>query len=210
MWKKLTVFGMIGALAYLLHVVLGGALWNGYNHLMQPISDLTASGAPNYALISTITWIYGICVIIFGLSALIYLRTFAPKLAQAGMLIFLVMQIVSTLYGFFPEDLPGAAVTAAGTMHIVITAIIVPLTILAPFLIGFGLRKLEGFEGIGRYSIVTGVIILVFGSLSAVFFANMWPYFGLIERINIGALQLWTFILSYRLFKEHRVQICEY
>jgi len=210
MWKKLTVFGMIGALAYLLHVVLGGALWNGYNHLMQPISDLTASGAPDYSLISAITWAYGICVILFGLSAFLYMRTFAPKRAQAGMLIFLIMQVVSILYGFFPEDLAGAAPTAAGAMHIVITALIVPLTILAPFLIGFGFRKFEGMEGIGRYSILTGIIILVFGSLSAVFFANMWPYFGLIERINIGALQLWTFILSYRLFKEHRVQICEY
>ncbi len=210
MWKKPTVFGMAGVLAYLLHVVLGGALWNGYNHLMQPISDLTAAGAPDQNLMVAITMVYGACVVIFGLSAFMYMRDFAPKTAQAGMLIFLIMQIVSVLYFFFPEDLPGAATTAASTMHIVITALIVPLTILAPFLIGFGFRKFEGMEGIGRYSIITGIIILIFGSLSAIFFANTWPYFGLIERVNIGSLQLWTFILSYRLFKEHRVQICEY
>ncbi len=210
MWKKMTVFGMAGALLYLLHVILGGVLWEGYNHLMQPISDLTAAGAPNQGLLSAFTWAYGACAILFGLSAWIYLKGFAPKLAQAGMLIFLIMQGISVLYGLFPEDLPGGTVTVAGSMHIVITALIVPLTILSPFLIGFGLRRVERFEGIGLYSIITGVVILVFGSLSAIFFANAIPYFGLVERINIGALQLWMFILSYRLFTERRIQICEY
>ena len=209
MWKKMTIFGMIGALAYLLHVVLGGFLWDGYNHLMQPISDLTANGAPDRSLMTAITIAYGLCSILFCASAYMYLKYFAPGIAKAGILIFLAMHIISILYGFFPEDLAGSAVTFAGTMHIVITALIVPLTILAPFFLGFGLRKIEGFENIGRYSIITGVIILIAGSASAIFYANTWPYFGLVERINIGALQLWMFFLSLKLYRTHYHHICE-
>ncbi len=200
---------MAGALLYLLHVVLGGFLWTGYNHLMQPISDLTAAGAPNKDLLGVITLLYGICSIIFCTGAFAYLKHFAPGIAKAGILVFLAMHIVSLLYGFFPEDLAGSAVTFTGTMHIVITALIVPLTILAPFFVGFGLRKIEGFEAIGKYSILTGIVILIAGSASAIFFANTLPYFGLVERINIGALQLWMFILSMKLYRTHYHYICE-
>lgn len=38
--------GMAAVLIYLLHVILGGLLWKEYSHLHEPISTLTASGAP--------------------------------------------------------------------------------------------------------------------------------------------------------------------
>lgn len=201
MWKKLTLFGMIGAIIYVLHVVIGGFLWKGYNHLMQPISDLTAAGAPDKALLSIFTLIYGICSIIFAICSIAYVRGFVPGIAKAGLVVFLAMHIVSITYGLFPEDLPGSGVTFTGTMHIVVTILIVPLTILAPFLVGFGLKKVEGFKGFGIYSIVTGIIIFIAGGTSAMFFAQHLPYFGLVERINIGTLQLWMFLLSLKLFR---------
>ena len=206
MWKKMTVFGMIGSLLYLLHVVLGGILWKGYNHLMQPISDLTAGGAPDRALLSVITLLYGICSILFAVSALAYVKNLVPKLVRAGLMVFLAMHIVSITYGVFPQDLPGSAVTFTGTMHIVVTFLIVPLTILAPFLIGFGLRKVSEFKSFGTYSVITGVIIFIAGGTTAVFFANKLPYFGLVERINIGTLQLWMFLLSMKLFRTRLLQ----
>lgn len=200
MWKKLTVFGMIGAVIYAVHVVLGGILWKGYNHLMQPISDLTASGAPDRSLLGFITLIYGLCSIVFAFSAFNYVKSFTPRLAAAGLAVFLAMHLVSITYGLFPEDLPDSPATFAGTMHIVVTSLIVPLTILAPILTGVGFRKAAGFKGFGTYSVITGIIIFIFGGASAILFANKLPYFGLVERINIGSLQLWMFLLSLRLF----------
>jgi len=41
--------------------------------------------------------------------------------------------------------------------------------------------------------------IIIFGGLSGCFFAKGLPFFGLVERLNIGTLQIWTFILSYKL-----------
>jgi hypothetical protein len=89
-------------------------------------------------------------------------------------------------------------------MHIVVTFLIVPLTILSPLLVGIGLRKVAGLAGFGRYSIITGIVIFIAGGASAVFFAQKLPYFGLVERINIGTLQLWTFLLSFQLFRSQR------
>lgn len=200
MWKKLTGLGMIGVAAYVLHVVLGGFLWKGYNHLMQPISDLTASGAPNKDLLSVITLIYGLLCIVAVFSAFMYIRKSAPRLASAGILVFLAMHLVSITYGFFPEDLPGAPMSTLGFMHIVVTALIVPLTILAPILVGAGLRKIDGLKGFSKYSIITGIVIFLAGGATAVFFAQKLPYFGLMERINMSAVQLWTFLLSMKLY----------
>jgi len=191
---------MVGVIAYVLHVVLGGALWPGYNHLMQPISDLTGSGAHDLGLMQAILLFYGPPCIVFGFAAMMYLRGFAPKGSQVGMLLYFLMQLVSILYSFFPEDVPGIT-TFLGTMHLAITFAIIPLTILAPILLGVGIRKVPGFKGFGKFSIICGIIILVMGSVTAMFFANKLDYFGLVERINIGTLQLWTFITAYKFVK---------
>jgi hypothetical protein len=200
-FRRLTILGMVAVAAYILHVVLGGILWNGYNHLMQPISDLTATGAPDRALLQTILWFYAFPAILFGLCAYLYLRSFAPKVAQAGMLLYLIMQIVSFSYNFFPEDLAGSPATFLGTMHLAVTSLIIPLTILAPILIGAGFRRLEGFKGFGTYSIVTGILIFIFGGTTAMFFALQLPYFGTVERLNIGTLQVWTFLTALKLLR---------
>lgn len=204
MLRKLTIFGALGALVYFIHVVLGGILWEGYCHLMQPISDLTASGAPDRALLSVFTLVYGIFSIIFAVSAYLYIRSFAPKIASTGMLLFLAMHVVSITYNFFPQDLPGAPVTFTGVMHLVITVLIIPLTIISPILVGLGFRKIQVFKSYGVYSIITGVIIFIAGGATAYFFMNKLPYFGLIERINIGFLQLWMIVTSIILFTSNK------
>lgn len=198
--RKSSILGMLAVAAYVLHVVLGGILWKGYDHLMQPISDLTASGAPNRELLGLILWFYGIPAILFGLFACLYMRRLASRSAQAGMMMYFLMQLVSLLYQFFPQDLPGAVPTLLGTLHIVITFLIIPLTILAPVLVGTGLRKLAGFERFGIYSIVAGILIFIFGGTTAFFFAQKLAYFGLVERLNIGTLQIWTLLLALKIY----------
>jgi hypothetical protein len=203
MWRKLTAFGMAGALVYVLHVVIGGMLWEGYSHLMQPISDLTAQGAPDRVLLGYFTGAYGVFSVVFAASAFMYLRKAGSKLLNAGLIIFLCMHIVSMTYRLFPEDMMGSPVTFQGMMHYVVTGIIVPLTILSPILTGAGMRKIDGFRRFSIYSIATGVIIFIAGGISVFLAVNGLSYFGLFERINIGSLQLWMFLLSLKLL--HRI-----
>jgi hypothetical protein len=141
MWKKLTVFGMLEAFVYILHMVIGGMLWKDYNHLMQPISDLTAQGAPDRVFLGYFTGAYGVFSVIFTASAFMYVRKAGSKLLNAGLGIFLFMHIVSMTYELFPEDLLGSPMTFQGLMHYIVTGIIVPLTILSPLLTGVGKRR---------------------------------------------------------------------
>lgn len=197
--KGLMLSGVLSVVFYVLHVIIGGYKWKGYSHLQQPISDLTASGAPNRALMLMLTTIYGFLALLFAVSFTILKSKEHNLLVFWGGISFIVLHLVSILYPLFPQDLPGAKVTFRGRMHILITALIVPFTILTPFFIGFGFISELQWHTFGVYSIITGILILVFGGTAAVFYAKRLPYFGLVERLNIGALQIWTFVFSLEL-----------
>lgn len=194
-------FGMLAVVMYLLHVVIGGYLWETYSHLQQPISDLTATGAPDRALMLLFTNTYGLLALMFAVAFTLLVRKERHKLVFLGGISLVILHLVSISYSFFPQDLPGAELSFAGMMHLVVTGLIVPFTIVSPLLIGLGLKKEKAWKGFGRFSIICGVLIILFGGLSGYFFANKLPYFGLVERLNIGTLQLWTFVLSYRMVK---------
>jgi len=191
--------GMLAVVIYVLHILIGGYLWKTYSHLQQPISDLTATGAPNRFLLLLFTNIYGGLALIFAVSFTIFERKERHKLVFWGGISFIILHIVSILYGFFPQDLPGAEPSFAGMMHLVVTVLIVPFTILTPLLIGFGLKKEKAWKTLGNFSLICGILIIIFGGMSGFFFAKGLPYFGLVERINIGILQIWTFVMSYKL-----------
>jgi hypothetical protein len=193
--------GMLAVVIYLLHILIGGYLWKTYSHLQQPISDLTATGAPNRFLLLLLTNIYGLLALIFAVSFTIFERKERHKLVFLGGISFIILHIVSISYSFFPQDLPGAESTFAGTMHLVVTVLIVPFTILTPLLIGFGLKKEKAWRTLSNFSLICGILIIIFGGLTGFFFAKGLPYFGLVERINIGTLQIWTFVMSYKLLK---------
>ena len=195
----LMLAGMLAVVFYVLHVVIGGIKWKGYSHLQQPISDLTATGAPNRPLMLTLTTTYGLLALLFAVSFTILKSEEHYPLVFWGGVSFIVLHLVSVLYPLFPQDLPGAETTLKGRMHILITALIVPFTILTPFLIGFGFISEPQWLAFGVYSIITGILILVFGGITAVFYAKKLPYFGLVERLNIGTLQVWTFVFSLQL-----------
>ncbi len=200
MLRKLSLFGILSPLFYLLHVVLGGILWKGYNHLVQPISDLTAAGAPDRGLLEIITAIYGICGLIFAVSAFLYARSLRLRTINISLFLFIIMSLITLSYNFFPQDMPGTELTFTGFMHLAVTGLIVPVAILSPLMAGIGFKRLGSHGRFSVYSIVTSAVIFISGGMSVIFIAQKVPYFGLVERINIGALQIWTFILALVIF----------
>lgn len=197
----LMLSGALAALLYVYHVVAGGLLWKDYSHLMQPISDLTASGAPDRDFLLHITNAYGFFATVFALLFLIFYANEFNKLVVWGAVCLLILEIISLSYGFFPEDMPDAIPTFSGKMHIVVTALIVPFTIVSPLIIGLGMRKLDLWRRFAYYSIATSVLIVIFGSATAYFYTHELPYFGLIERFNIGTLQLWLTLFSIKIYR---------
>ncbi len=199
------LLGSAAVLLYIVHVILGGLLWPDFSHLQQPISDLTASGAPYRQLLLLFTTMYGILILLFALWLTFVESKKHSKQFLWGGICFVFLHLISNVYSFFPEDLAGQPVTFRGTMHIILTVFIVPFTILSPLFFGLALIKEPAWKSFGVYAIITCTAILLFGATSGIFYAKKIPYFGLVERLNIGTLQLWTFIFSLKLFLQSRI-----
>ncbi|KHD36651.1 hypothetical protein NL50_09000 [Clostridium acetobutylicum] len=193
MKKGIFITGIISPVIYVLYVIIGGLLWKGYSQIKQPISDLSASGAPKLGILNGFCSLSQILGLIFAISAFIYVKKLNIKSLNISMLLLLAEAIISLSYAFFPEDIRGTALTFTGIMHFVITGLIVPIVILMPLFAGLSFRKFDGYVRFSNYSIFTSIIIFVSGILSIVVMANNLPFFGVVERINIGALQLWIF-----------------
>ncbi len=196
MLKKSSVLGILSPLFYITHVILGGLLWKGYNHIVQPISDLTAAGAPDRELLSVFSTLYSVSGLLFSVCAFLYWRRAKVRSINISMILYIIMSLISFSYVFFPQDMPGEPATFRGIMHLAVTGLIVPVAILYPAFAGIGFRKLGGFKKFSVYSIVTSVVIFVSGGTSVMFIANKIPFFGLVERINIGSIQLWTLVMA--------------
>jgi hypothetical protein len=182
--NTLMLTGMLSIVFYVLHIVIGGMKWKGYSHLHQPISDLSATGAPDRNLMLSLTTIYGFLALLFAISFTVLKSREHHSFVFWGGVTFIILHFVSILYPLFPQDLPGEKTTFKGRMHI----------------IGFGFISEPQWHAFGVYSIITGIIILVFGATTALFYAKKLSYFGLVERLNIGTLQVWTFVFSMEFF----------
>lgn len=199
MKKKLFIFGIISTLVYLIHVILGSILWKGYSNIRQPISDLTATGAPNAGILNIVTNISWLLGLIFILCAFIYLKELNIKEINISMILYLAESLITFSYTFFPEDMPGTTLTFTGFMHLAVTGLIVPVIILKLLFAGLGFRKLNGHSKFSTYSIVTSIIVFVSGIVTVIFAVNKVPFFGVAQRINIGSLELWQFIFALML-----------
>jgi hypothetical membrane protein len=192
------LIGVAAVFFYTVHVILGGALWEGYSHYSQPVSDLTSTGAPHRFILSVFTNIYSILSIIFAL-LIVRITRFKGKILRAASLFFLLMHLLSFSYVFFPQDLPGSEETYTGVMHLVLTGFIVPVTIVTPLIFGIGFLK-QGLKTMGYYSVITSILIFIFGGLSAYAFGESLDFFGIAERLNIGSLLLWMSVLAVRFY----------
>ena len=198
--------GMISAIVYLLHVVVGGVLWDGYSHMEQSISDLTSVGAPNKTLLSLMTNMYGILALVFAIVLYRLLKQHDSRLLRIGLLLLVVMEAVSFVgYMLFPLESSGIEqFSFQNVMHIIVTIIVVVTTISFTFLLGIGFLRIPRMKNLGLYILVSGIIITISGVSTGFVIANELPIIGLIERVNIFALQGVIFALSFVMYREYK------
>lgn len=197
-WQWMALSGVLSAVVYWAHVILGGILWPEYNHVTQTISELTADGAPNAGLLRILTTVYGLLAMLFAVSLFFFARERKMrKTVKTGAALLIVMEAVS-FFGYMIFPLNGGTMMQ-NSGHLVVTAVVVLCTIACGFLIGIGFKKTEGFKKTGVFILVCAVIMVISGGFSPVAMANGLPFGGIVERINIFALQLWIAVLSVRL-----------
>ncbi|MGZ5133678.1 MAG: DUF998 domain-containing protein [Flavitalea sp.] len=202
--KFLLACGMLSSLLYIAMNVFMPMLYVGYNSASQTVSELSAIGAPTRPLWVALAVVYALLMIAFGLGV----RRSAGR--NRSLRIVGTVMIVNGVIGLFWPPMHQREVLAAGggtmtdTLHIVFTMITIPLFLLA---IGFGAAAFG--KRFRTYSIVTIVLLIVFGVLTGLDSPRMeadlpTPWMGIWERISIGAYMLWVVVLSIILLRKER------
>ncbi len=196
--KCSTPLGMLSAITYFIHVILGQLLWKEYNPITTDISSLTALGAPNASLLRIFTTIYGLCFLLFTLGMLVNAIYTYHSVTKIGYVIFFIMALTTVIgYNLFPLTGDKTVMTIQNIMHIIVTIIVVFTTIASLFCIAIGYLRNDRLRTLGRICLTTAILITAFGLLNPISIGLELNILGLSERLVIFTLQAFVFFLSY-------------
>jgi hypothetical protein len=196
-WRKaLLVCGVASSLLYA--VMIWGIRYEGYSPISQVPSELTAIGAPTQALWARLGWIYTVLITAFGIG--VWKSAGGNRAVRIVGGLILAYASLGLLWPFAPmhqrDVLAAGGGTPSDTLHQVLGAVTVFLMFLAT---GFGATAFA--KRFRLYSIVTIVVLLVFGGLTFLEAPRLQmnlptPWIGLWERINISVFLLWIVMLA--------------
>lgn len=126
--RWLSLSGVIGFLFYILHDIVGGLMYPGYNRLSQAVSDLTAVDAPSFVIANGLTTVYALfgCLCCVVVSLTVYERGIGNRTLRLGIYLYTVMNWVSAVgYALFPLSSKGYAGTFQDIMHAYVVTLLV-------------------------------------------------------------------------------------
>ena len=202
--RILLICGILSSAYYVAMNIFIPMKYPGYSTFSQTVSELSAIGTPTRQLWVSLMIVYTVLVIAFGWGVWLSVNKYNRLRVVA------VVMIINVIIGLFWPPMHQREVLAAGEgtltdiLHIVWTAITIPLMFLA---IGLGAAAFG--KGFRIYSIVTIVAILLFGVLTGLASSRMelnlsTPFMGVWERICIGAYMLWVMMLAIILLLSKR------
>lgn len=179
--------------AYALHVLLGTLAYPGYDSMAQAVSDLTSDDAPSRHVARLFSSLYGLFSSLVAIGLIVLFRRDRRRMLRAGVTLLSVMYVVSAIgYALFPLPDATRMSSVQGIMHLVVTAVVVLLTIVAMIvlLIAFWrLRKMVGFA----LTLVTFLMLLLGAGLMNVVDR---AYFGLAERFSVYSVVWYLGVVS--------------
>ena len=198
--KLLLICGIIASLLYIGTDFFAVIQWPGYSSFSQTASELIAINAPTRPLVVPLWVTYALLVYAFGMGVWISAgQKRALRFTAVGLIGKEILGLIVTV--FFPVHLRGIPVTLTDAMHGSLTLVgnLFMLLALCSAATAFGKR-------FGIYSIMTSVLLIVFGSLSGFYIPRLetnlpTPWMGIWERINIFAYMLWVIVLAIILLR---------
>jgi hypothetical protein len=193
--KVLLICGIFSSLLYVGTDILAAMQWEGYSYTSQAFSELLAVGAPTRSFVLTLSIIYNVIVIAFGLCIWTTdSRKRSLRFTGILLIVYAILGIVTPL--FFPAPLRGVEATIRNTLHLPFTA----LEVLCIFSsVGFGAAA-HG-KWFRLYSIGTILILFLSGALAGsavpqISAQQPTPFLGIIERIMIYGYMLWVMVFA--------------
>ena len=184
--------GILSSLLYAAMNVVVPMAYEGYSLASQTVSELSAIGAPTRTVWVWLGVLYALLVIGFGWGVW---RSAGGNRALRALGAVTIVNGVFMLY-WPPMHMRGAGFTLTDAMHIAWTVVTVLLMLLA---MGRGAAAFG--KRFGLYSILTMVIVIVFGTLAGLdgprVQANLpTPWVGIWQRIAIAAFVAWVLVLN--------------
>jgi len=197
--KILSLCGIIGPIVYSIVLNILGALWDGYSHIKDSMSELGAVDAPHGPIMQFIGFsLLGIFIILFSFGVYRGVRT--HRVTIIGVLLLFIAGIFMAAVGFYPCDSQCIDVTFTGRMHsftAMIPAITMPWGIL---LLNYPMQNDPNWQGLWhRLTLILGIISVILAPM--LMLSVFDPVIGLIQRLGIFIPLLWMFLSSIHLFR---------
>lgn len=191
--------GVAGLVFYILHDVIGGMNYPGYQWMRQAVSDLTATDAPSYTIAGGFSHVYGIMSVVCCLFVCVLTQQ-RHRLTRLGVTLFVVMEFVSAVgYSLFPLSGAGYDGSAQSFIHVyIITTAVVLLSIVSLVLIAIGSFK-DRRKALGICSIIALVLMFIGAVGSGLVPAE---YFGVVERFSTYSAVVFCAVLGLFCFTE--------
>ena len=186
MLQKFGILGLISLLSYTAAVVFAPLAYPGYNWLAQAVSDFSADSAPSRTLWNQLSALYMPCGIVCCTMCGLEVSANPNRALRTGVYIFYVMN-------WLPEaGTPGGF---QGTMHMVVTAFVVLLSIASLILIILGDRGAR--SGLGVWA-AAALAMMLLGAIGTGIVPG--EYFGIPERFSVFAATGFNAVLGMYLF----------
>lgn len=210
MQQLLFTCGIVSSVLYVIVNIIVPAQWPVYNVTTQTVSELSAIGAPTRLLWNILCAPYSLLVVAFGYGMWRWATDNRP-LRIAGALL-MVYGALGVLWPLAPmhlrSTLASGGKTFSDTMHLLLAVVTEVVYVLA-----LGFAAVSFGRKFGIYSIITFLLLLVFGLLTfweapGIATNRPTPFIGIWERINIGVFLLWIVVLAIVLIeREHKEEI---
>jgi hypothetical protein len=193
--------GVVGPILFSVVVLVQGATRPGYNALHHPVSALSLGGN---GWMQTVNFLVsGMLVLGYAVGLRQVLRpgtgsTWAPILVGICGLGYFAAGIFATDPAFgYP---PGVASTQSvhGTIHTIVSNVGALSLLVACFVLARRFARTPGWRGWAVFSVVSGVLIVIFGIGSTLASSPDAP-FGLLQRLTIAAGWVWMVLVAVRL-----------
>jgi len=197
--KKLFTFsGVAGVLFFILLLLTLEFLFINYNPVTQTISELGASDSPFHPIMNYIGFsILGISIMLFALG---FREEFTKNFhTEVSFYCLFVGGFFMFLVGFFPCDAGCINLTPISRFHYFVSAFPALLIPIAAIISSTEISKEWGKKW-GNTSRFLGLSSVISGPL--MFFSPFSAYMGLIERIGVGIVAVWIFLISFGFYKK--------
>lgn len=195
----LGLLGIASMLSYMAAMCFAPLAFPGYNWLAQAVSDLSADSAPSRVLWNQLSALYSPCGIVCCTMCCVAIRHSYNRILRLGVYLFAVMNWISAVgYAMFPLTAAGLPSGFQNTMHLVVTAFVVLLSIVSLALIIAGGLKGRACRSLSVWAAVA-LAMMMFGGLGV----NLVPsgYFGVVERFSTISAVGFNAVLGVYLFK---------